>query len=229
MSDNDLQAEAGTGVDTRTEPRNPVREADRALFRAHAAARLRRDTPEALTLALQIGEEKRMAHLLYVLYLFTQTVYDEFGSAPDPWDLAELTKHLHERRFQPGGGFWAIRAEAMVRGVCGDSALLTEVPVAEQATYMWAVITELVDPEVTDVQIAEALDRAEAVGAEIVRAGWDSMFTDLPAPRPAPEPAWEAAAPVRTDPRDDRTVTVNPAGDQAGDRTDIQADEEATA
>jgi hypothetical protein len=229
MSDNDIHAEADTGADTRTETRNSARETDRALFRAHAVARLRGDTPEALRLALQIGEEKRMAHLLYVLYLFTRTVYDEFGDTPDPCDLAELTRLLHERHYRPGSGFWAIRSEAMVRGVCGESALLTEVPVAEQPMYMWAVIGELVDPEVTDAQIAEALDRAEALEAEIVRAGWDSLFTELPAPRRAPEPGSEALAPTRTDSRDDRTGTGDPTGYQAGDRTDIRADEETDA
>lgn len=178
---------------------SPVRAGDRVLFRAHAAARLRGDTSEAMRLALRIGEEKRMAHLLYVLYLFTWTVYEELGDTPDPWDLADLTKRLHERHHRPGGGFWAIRAEAMVRGVCGDSALLTEVPVAAQPTYMWAVIEELIDTGINDARIGEDLDQAEAIGAELVRSGWDSMFAEVPAPRPAaaqePYPAPEPSAP----------------------------------
>jgi hypothetical protein len=170
----------------------PVRESDRALFRAHAAARLRGDAAEALRLARQIGEARRMAHLLYVLYLFTATVYDEYGDTPDPWDLAELTKRLHERHFRPGGEFRAIRAEAMIRGVCGESPLMTEVPAADQPAYMWAVIAELTDPEATDAAIAERLDRAEAIGAELVGSGWDRLFDGTPASRRAPEQRTEA-------------------------------------
>jgi hypothetical protein len=65
---------------------------------------------------------------------------------------------------------------------------------------MWAVINELIDPEITDAQIAEALDRAETLGAEIVRAGWDSMFTDLPAPRSAPKLGSASKAAPDSDP-----------------------------
>ncbi|THV30212.1 hypothetical protein [Glycomyces paridis] len=169
MPDNDVQA---------------VREGDRALFRSHAAARLRGDLAEAQRLALDIGEGRRMAHLLYVLYLFTQTVYEELGDAPDPCDLAELTARLHERHYRPGSGFHAIRAEAMVRGVCGESVLLTEVPFAEQQMYMWAVIGELTGPETADARIADRLDGAEAIGAEIIESGWNAIFTGPPAPRP---------------------------------------------
>ena len=240
-SDSHSDSDCGSGAADPVCQVRPVRESDRALFRAHAAARLRGDTPEALRLALQIGEEKRMAHLLYVLYLFTRTVYAELGDTPDPWDLAELTRRLHERHFRPGGGFWAIRAEAMVRGVCGDSVLLTEVPVAEQPTYMWTVVNELVGAEVTDAQIGDALDEAEAIGAELARAGWNSMFADVPAPHPAaepepsatpeqePDPAPTAAETAPSDSEDERTGPGDPTGDPIGDRTDIEADEETTA
>lgn len=173
----------------------PVRESDRALFRAHAAARLRGDLDEGLRLVLQIGEERRTAHLLFVLYLFTRAVHDEYGDTPDPGDVAELTRRLHERHYRPGGEFRAIRAEAMVRGVCGESPLLTEVPVAEQPAYMWAVIAELTGPDATDAEIADLLDRAEATGAEITGSGRDRPTGARPARRRAPEPRSGAETP----------------------------------
>jgi hypothetical protein len=192
-----------SGNDTRPTPRD----GERQLFRAHAAARLRGDTDTALSLAMQIGEARRMAHLLFVLYLFGQIVVDEFGTSPDPEDLAALTKRLHEKHYRSGNGFSAIRAEAMVRAVCGESLLMTEVPVSEQPGYMWAVMTELVDPDVTDAELAELFDGAEQFGAEVLSDARRSLFGEPPgplAPRtgvasvPEPEPEREpvpAAAP----------------------------------
>lgn len=180
MSEQHIENEADTATAT-------VHDANRELFRSHARARLSGDAAETARLATEIGEGRRMAHLLYVLYLFAQTVLDEYGDTPDPSDLAELTARLHHRHGQPGNGFRAIRAEAMVRAICGDSLLLTEVPVAEQPTYMWAVITDLADPEGTDAEVTERLHRAEALGAEILRGGMNSLFTDTPATRPGPE------------------------------------------
>ncbi|MQM28381.1 hypothetical protein [Glycomyces albidus] len=186
MPGESMSGESMSGSDTRPSPRD----GDKELFRAHATARLRGDTETALGLAVQIGEARRMAHLLFVLYLFCQVVVEEFGTRPDPEDLAALTKRLHEKHYRPGNGFCAIRAEALVRAVCGESLLMTEVPVSEQPGYMWAVMTELVDPGVTDGALMELFAGAEVIGAEVLSDTGRAMFGE---PFGPPAPRTEAA------------------------------------
>jgi hypothetical protein len=198
------------------------RESEKALFHAHATARLRGDTEAALTLAVQIGEARRMAHLLFVLYLFGQIVIDEFGSVPDPEDLAALTKRLHEKHYRTGNGFCAIRAEAMVRAVCGESLLMTEVPVSEQPGYMWAVMTELVDPDVTDAELAELFDGAEQFGAEVLSDARRSLVGEPPGP-PAPRTG------VASVPEPEPEREPVPADAPGDGRPGAAADEEASA
>jgi hypothetical protein len=166
-----------------------------ALFRAHAAARLRGDTAEADQLAARIGDEQRMSHLLFTLTLFTQYVREELGYEADPGDLAALTKRLHELHFRPGSPFDALRAEAMVRAVTGESILLTEIPHTEQAAYMWAVIEELADPDQTEAELTERFDLAEEVGAEMLDTALASpMLTPMRREAAQPDPDADQSA-----------------------------------
>lgn len=145
-----------------------------ALFRAHAAARLTGDTTEAERLAAEIGDEQRMSHLLFTLTLFTQFVVEELGYEPEPAELAALTKCLHDKHYRPGATFEALRAEAMVRAVTGESILLTEVPHTEQAPYMWAVIDQLADHTMTQAELTERFDLAAEAAAELFSDVLDS-------------------------------------------------------
>jgi hypothetical protein len=140
------------------------REAAQTLFRAHAAARLRGDTVEAARLASQIGPELRMNQVLFLTALLAGVIVDEYGSQPDPTDLAALTKHLHDKHFPTDPTFNALRAEAMIRAVCGESVLLTEIPFADQPGYIWAVLTELISPTISEDELAEHFDLAEEAG-----------------------------------------------------------------
>lgn len=175
-----------------------------ALFRAHATARLRRDTAEAARLAAQIGPERHMAHTVFVLSVFMVIVAEELGDRPDPWDLAELTKRLHDKHFEANPGFNALRAEAMVRAVCTETGLLNEIPLAEQPGYMWAVMTELIDLARSDADLAELFE-----AADIARADWvnesaaRSLFTGM-----------GVAAPVKAAAPQDQRVTDERATDE---------------
>ncbi|WP_205324997.1 hypothetical protein [Glycomyces sp. YM15] len=140
------------------------REAAHTLFRAHAAARLRGDTVEAARLASQIDPELRMNQVLFLTAFLAGVIVEEYGSQPDPTDLAALTKHLHDKHFRTDTTFNALRAEAMIRSVCGESILLTEIPFAEQPGYIWAVLAELVEPTISDDDLAEHFDLAEEAG-----------------------------------------------------------------
>lgn len=158
-----------------------------AIYRAHATARLKGDTAEAARLAAQLGPEKQMPHLLFQYSLFTEIVFEHLGDRPDPTDLAELTKCLHDRHFTGVGTFNALRAEAMVRAVCGESILLTEIPFGDQAAYMWAVMNELAGPELSDEDLATLFTRADEAGLVSLAEAFGSTIRTQPAPGPAPE------------------------------------------
>ncbi|WP_030160878.1 hypothetical protein [Glycomyces sp. NRRL B-16210] len=138
-------------------------ESTRALYRAHATARLRGDTAGARRLAARLGREGEAAHLLFVLHLLASVVFDELGTAPDPCDLAELTKRLHDKHYREGGTFRALHAEAMIRACFDEGHLLAEIPFNEQAGYMWAVMEELTEPGISDADLAEHFEMAEEV------------------------------------------------------------------
>lgn len=186
------------------------REARAALFRAHAAARFHLDTTEANRLAATLRPEHRMAHLLFHMTLFAQVVIDEWGSAPDPGDLADLTRGLHAKHFAKDRNFNALKAEAMIRAVCGESLLLTEIPQAEQPGYMWAVMNELVRPDTADADLAERFEVAEEVGLDWLKEAFEKSIRIHPmhtAPaetdaevgcQPKPEP--EATSAAATEP-----------------------------
>ncbi|WP_030160442.1 hypothetical protein [Glycomyces sp. NRRL B-16210] len=139
-----------------------------ALFRAHATARLRGEAVEAAGLAAQIGEARQMTHLLFLICLLAGVVHQEYGDRPDPDDLAALTKRLHERHFPTDPTFNALRAEAMVRAVCGESALLNEVPADEQAEYAWAVMHELIGTDITDEELKRRFEQIEEVRGNLM-------------------------------------------------------------
>jgi hypothetical protein len=143
-------------------------------FRAYAAARLRGDSAEAARIADTIDDAQRMSHLLFQISLFTQIVVDHLGDRPDPFDLAELTKQLHHKHFRPGSTFEALRCEAMVRAICDESIFLTEIPHIEQSAYMWPVMTELVDPAISDTDLAELFETAETIGRDIFKSAIES-------------------------------------------------------
>ncbi len=201
-------AEAASG--TAPEAGSP-RDALLALFEAHATARLRGDTETALRAALDIGEGQRMSHLLFMITLFAAVVVGHLGDQPDPEDLAAFTKRLHSKHFRPGGTFNALRAEAMIRAVCSEPLLLTEIPHTEQPAYMWAVMGELVDPDIGDADLAELFTLAEnARGGLILEALEAPIFKPPHArgshedttvhaspdsnPDPVPNPAAEGAS-----------------------------------
>jgi hypothetical protein len=142
-------------------------------FQAHAAARLRGDTAEAARIASQFTERERRTHMIFVQSLFAGVVIDALGTRPDPSDLAEVAKRLHDKHFQPdtstGAAFVALRAEAMIRALFGEEFLLFEIPFGEQPGYMWAVMAELCGTELTDDRLAEHFRAA----AEIARDGID--------------------------------------------------------
>ena len=156
------------------------REAANTLFQAHATARLRGDTAEATRLASLIGPELHMKHAVFLTALLAGIVVEEYGSQPDPTDLAELTKRLHDKHFGSGSNFNALYAEAMIRAVCGDSVLLTEIPFAEQPSYMWAVMTELVDPAITEAELTERFDLAEEAGMNWMSETLESTIQNHP-------------------------------------------------
>lgn len=185
----------------------------RALFRAHAAARLRGDEAEARRLADRLGPAEEAAHLLFTLHLMTAAVFEEFGSRPDPGDLAELTERLHDAHYREGGAFNAIRAEAMVRACCGEGRLAAEIPFDEQPGYMWAVITELVDPGITDAELAERFAMAEALAETGFGEAFVRLWPGVPVPNDAVAPQGEraseetgAAAPAAPTPRGGRVL-----------------------
>lgn len=140
-------------------------EATRALYRAHATARLRGDTAGARRLTARLGPEEETAHLLFVLHLLASVVFDELGTAPDPCDLAELTKRLHDKHYREGGTFRALHAEAMIRACLDEGHLLAEIPFKEQPGYMWAVMEELTERGISDAELAEHFEMAEEVCA----------------------------------------------------------------
>jgi hypothetical protein len=152
-----------------------------ALFRAHATARLTGDTDTAERLTKLIGEGQLTSHLLFTLSLFNQFTIEELGDRPDPEDLAAFTKRLHDKHVRPGHHFNALRAEAMIRAVCGESHLLAEIPHREQTAYMWAVIDELAEPDLTETELAERFDLAE-----VSRAGWAATAIESPLFGPMP-------------------------------------------
>jgi hypothetical protein len=165
MNDPAKSATVRNNLTAESVPRASSNESSLALFRAHATARLRGDTTEAARLAAAIGDERRMIHHMFVLALFTEVVISELGDRPDPWDLAELTRTLHDKHHRRDPRFKAIKAEALIRAVCGESFLLTEVAYAQQPAYLWAVMTELVPPDSTDAALAERFRVAEESGA----------------------------------------------------------------
>jgi hypothetical protein len=149
-----------------------------AVFRAHATARLTGDAAEAARLASGFTESEQRLHMLFVQSLFAAVVIESLGSAPDPFDLAELAKRLHGRHFRPdaeGAPFVGIRAEAMIRSLFGEEFLLYEIPFREQPGYMWAVMTELCGPEVTEAQLVERFRLA----SEIARDGVDGAVETI--------------------------------------------------
>ena len=143
-------------------------------FQAHAAARLRGETAEAARIASQFTEREQRMHMIFVQSLFAGVVIDTLGTRPDPSDLAEVAKRLHDKHFQSdastGAAFVALRAEAMIRSLFGEEFLLFEIPFGEQSGYMWAVMAELCGPDLTDDQLAESF----RIAAEIARDGIDS-------------------------------------------------------
>lgn len=188
----DDRPEAASGPGTATghrEQQQGKREAMLALFSAHAAARIRRDSAESARLADQMGPELRMHHVLWVLTLLGQAVVEDLGDTPDPCDLAELTRRLHEKHYAEDRNFQAIRSEAMVRAVCGEGHLLTEIPFAEQPGYAWAAIGELIPPDETDAQLARRFAAAEEFRDLMVGA---VLASPLYQPAPESEPASES-------------------------------------
>jgi hypothetical protein len=155
-------------------------ESTTALFRAHATARLRGDTVEASRLAARIEPGQRVGHLLFLVSLLAEAVIEEYGSRPDASDLAAITKHLHDKYFETNPNFNALRAEAMIRAVCGDSVLLTEIPHSEQPAYLWAAIGELVEPDLTDAELTELFDRAEESGLECLTETFEETIRNHP-------------------------------------------------
>jgi len=151
-----------------------------ALYRAHATARLRGDTAGARRLTAQMDAVESMAQLMFVTHLFGQVVFDHFGTKPDPQDLAEFTKALHDKRFSENDAFIAMRAEALVRGVCGEAQFLAEIPVGEQLGYMWAVMNELVDPSISDAELSERFAMAEELGGAWTSEVLTRLFADAP-------------------------------------------------
>ncbi len=149
-----------------------------ALYRAHATARLRGDTAGARRLTAQMDGVESMAHLMFVTHLFGQVVFDHFGTQPDPQDLAEFTKALHDKRFSENDAFIAMRAEALVRGVCGEAQFLAEIPVGEQLGYMWAVMNEVVDPGISDAELSERFAMAEEFGGAWTAEVLTRLFAD---------------------------------------------------
>jgi hypothetical protein len=155
-------------------------ESTTALFRAHAIARLRGDAVAASRLAAQIEPGQRVAHLLFLVSLLAEAVILEYGSRPDASDLAAITKHLHDKHFGSNPNFNALRAEAMIRAVCGDSVLLTEIPHSEHPAYLWAAIGELVEPDLTDAELTELFDRAEESGLECLTEAFEETIRNHP-------------------------------------------------
>ncbi|MDA1368341.1 hypothetical protein [Glycomyces algeriensis] len=105
-----------------------------------------------------------MNHVLFLTALLAGVIVEEYGSQPDPTDLAKITKRLHDKHFRTDPTFNALRAEAMIRAVCGESILLTEIPFAEQPGYIWALLAELVPPDITDDELTDHFDLAEEAG-----------------------------------------------------------------
>jgi hypothetical protein len=155
-------------------------ESTTALFRAHATARLRGDAVEASRLAAQIEPGQRVAHLLFLVSLLAEAVIVEYGSRPDACDLAAITKRLHDKHFGTNPNFDALRAEAMIRAVCGDSMLLTEIPHSEQPAYLWAAIGELVEPDLSVAELTELFDRAEESGLECLTEAFEETIRNHP-------------------------------------------------
>jgi hypothetical protein len=144
-----------------------------ALFRAHAGARFRGDTAEAERLAASLDSGGRAQHLRFQLSLFAKVFLDEYGDRPDPGDLAELTKRLHDKHFRADSNFNALMAEAAVRAVCGEPTLFAEIPRAELPGYMWAVMNELVGPDGTEENLAERFDAAEKLSLDLLTGAYE--------------------------------------------------------
>lgn len=194
-----------------------------ALFRAHATARLQGDTEESSRLAARIEPGQRVTHLLFLVSLLAEIVIEEYGSQPDPSDLAAITKRLHDKHFESNPNFNALRAEAMVRAVCGDSVLLTEIPHAEQPAYLWAAIGELIEPDLTDTRLTALFDRAEESGLACLTEAFQETIRDHPKqagqqePPPDPPAADTASNTARSADSGDTAANAVPFGDSTID------------
>ena len=100
--------------------------------------------------------------------LFAAVVVDRLGSRPDPQDLADFSKSLHDKHFAADSSFKALHAEAMIRVLFDEPHLLFEVPQGEQPAYLWAVMEALVEPR---AEIGALLREAEASLMEEGEAG----------------------------------------------------------
>jgi hypothetical protein len=190
-------------------------ESTTALFRAHATARLRGDTDQASRLAAKIEPGQRVAHLLFLVSLLAEAVIEGYGCQPDASDLAVITKRLHDKHFGTNPNFNALRAEAMIRAVCGDSVLLTEVPHSEQPAYLWAAIGELVEPDLTDAELTELFDRAEASGLECLTEAFEETIRNHPKGGGRPDRSGHGAPAVEVfeaEPSDGEGPIAEPSG-----------------
>jgi hypothetical protein len=167
-----------------------------------------------------------VTHLLFLVSLLAQAVVEEYGSQPDPGDLAAVTKRLHHRHFETNPGFNALRAEATIRAVCGESVLLTEIPHAELPAYLWAVIGELVEPDLTDAELSELFDCAEESGLECLTEAFEETIRNHPRrttrqePTP-PDPQSAAKPETETEAEADNTSATDTA--EAADCTDTES------
>ena len=161
---------------------------EQALFRAHAAAVLRRDTIEAARVLEAISPASWLGHQLFVLALFTSTVTDHFG--PD-LDRAELDQFTTRLRTTHPGLHW-LRAEALIRASYGETSLYLDVPQSEHWTLMWAVLTCLTPPDTQQEALHERFDHADDLGRQIVTDlfATEHLYhrADQPAPAPETEP-----------------------------------------
>ncbi|WP_199039436.1 hypothetical protein [Glycomyces salinus] len=135
-----------------------------ALFRDHAKAALRRDAPELSRLRSLIGPDLYLHHQLFVFALFAAAVTDHFGDDLDREELAGLMAKLRETR---PGLHW-LRAEALVRICYGESAFYLDVPQREQYGLMWAVLEQLIPPDMGDADLTALLEEADEFGRQTV-------------------------------------------------------------
>ena len=153
------------------------------LFRAHASAVLTGDTAQTARTQHLIYPDHHLAHYVFTFSIFATCVRDRFGTDLDWADLDTFITDL-ARAFPAVS---AIKTEALIRVIYGQTSLYFEVPLAEHPESMWATCQLILHGQHTQDELDALFDRAEDTGRDLARGIYNTDHTPTPEPEP-PEP-----------------------------------------